>query len=93
MVPHSVLHLPFSSLERFGGDYILVLFFFLSYCVFDSILEGLMAQAWCGSVCLLGRRGTLSQAGPGGKRFHRARPGFPWVTAGTVQEEAKGFSR
>lgn len=52
-----------------------------------------MAQARCGSVCLLGRRGTLSQAGPGGKRFHRARPGFPWVTAGTVQEEAKGFSR
>lgn len=33
-----------------------------------------------------------SQPGRGwGRTFHRARPGFPWVTAGTAQEEAKGF--
>nr|XP_012999196.1 hematopoietically-expressed homeobox protein HHEX [Cavia porcellus] len=35
------------------------------------------------------RSGTLSRAGLDDKRFHGARPGFPWVTSGTAQEERR----
>lgn len=56
----------------FWGNYILVCVcvFILSYCVFYSILEGLMLQACCGSVRLRGPEGDPRPGEPGGKRFH-----------------------
>lgn len=46
-----------------------------------------------GSLGLLGRERDPQRGRAWGERFHRARPAFPWVTAGTALEEAKGFSR
>nr|XP_014332146.1 PREDICTED: hematopoietically-expressed homeobox protein HHEX [Bos mutus] len=47
-----------------------------------SEASGMMLQAWCGSVRLLGPEGDPRPGEPGGKRFHRARPGFPRDYAG-----------
>lgn len=72
----------------FRGNYILVFFFFFfKLLCFYSILKGMMLQAWCGSVRLLGPEGDPRPGEPGGKRFHRARPGFPRDYAGG----SKGF--
>lgn len=52
-----------------------------------------MLRPRSGFVILMGPEQDAQLARPEGERFHPARPGFPWVTAGTSQEEAKGFSR